>query len=190
MASGEKTDDELNGRIDKSLPTLPRERYDLQVLRSLRRIIRAVDLHSKQLISKYQITAPQLLCLLAIAEEGRLTTSALAQKVYLSASTVVGIVDRLEKKKLVRRNRDNNDRRVVHVAITADGKKLAKNAPSPLQDNLAKSLAGLPELEQSTIALSLQRIVDLMEAEHLEAAPILETTHAELRNNDNDPSPS
>jgi DNA-binding MarR family transcriptional regulator len=184
------TNEKSNGLGDKSLPSVPKERYDLQVLRSLRRIIRAVDLHSKQLISKYQITAPQLLCLLAIAEEEQLTTSTLAEKVYLSASTVVGIIDRLEKKGFARRERNTKDRRIVNVSITTEGKKVADNAPSPLQDNLAEALADLPELEQATIALSLKRIVDLMEAEHLEAAPILETTHAELRNPDNDPSPS
>jgi len=79
---------------------------------------------------------------------------------------------------------------VVNVLITKLGKKIAKNAPSPLQDNLAEALAKLPTLEQTTIALSLQRIVDLMEAKDLEAAPILEMTHAELNNPENDPSPT
>jgi DNA-binding MarR family transcriptional regulator len=187
-----RKEDEIseNVRSDKSLPSVPDERYDLQVLRSLRRIIRAVDLYSKRLKSNYQITSPQLLCLLAIADAGQLTTSEIAKKVFLSASTVVGIVDRLEKRKLVRRKRDTKDRRIVNVAITVEGKKVAENAPSPLQENLADALANLPELEQATIALSLKRIVDLMEAEHLEAAPILETTHAELRSPDNDPSPT
>jgi DNA-binding MarR family transcriptional regulator len=161
---------------DKLLPAVPELRYDLQVLRSLRRIIRAVDLYSKQLKSRHQLTAPQLLCLLAVAEESQLTTSGIAHKVFLSASTVVGIVDRLEKKKLVKRIRDTKDRRVVNVVITNEGKKVSEDAPSPLQENLANALANLPELEQATIALSLRRIVDLMEAEHLEAAPILETT--------------
>lgn len=94
---------------------------------------------------------------------------------YLSASTVVGILDRLEKKGFIRRLRDSNDRRVVNVSATEKGQKLAYNAPSPLQDGLANALNRLSELEQATIALSLKRIVDLMEAGHLEAAPILET---------------
>lgn len=175
---------------DISLPEIPSERYDLQVLRSLRRIIRAVDLYSKRLKSEYQLTSPQLLCLLAISERGHLTATEIAHKVFVSASTVVGIVDRLERRKLVKRKRDTKDRRIVNIALTELGKRLCENAPSPLQDNLAQALADLPELEQATIALSLKRIVDLMEAEHLEAAPILETTHAELRNPDNDPSPT
>jgi len=175
------------GTGDRLLPDVPEKRYDLQVLRSLRKIIRAADLYSKQLKSRHQITAPQLLCLLAVAEEGQLTASEIAQRIYLSASTIVGIVDRLEKKKLVKRRRDTKDRRMVNVVITSEGRKLVEKAPSPLQENLANALAELSELEQATIALSLKRIVDLLEAEHLEAAPILETTQRELRSPDNDP---
>ena len=185
-----KTEENERTAHDRVLPEVPKERYDLQVLRSLRRIIRAVDLYSKQLKSKHELTSPQLLCLLAVAEERELTTSSLANKVFLSSSTVVGILDRLEKRNLIKRNRSAIDRRIVNVSITKLGKKIADKAPSPLQENLANSLANLPELEQATIALSLKRIVDLMEATHLEAAPILETTHAELRNPENDPSPT
>lgn len=175
---------------DKELPEVPKERYDLLVLQSLRRIIRAVDLHSRQLKSKYEITSPQLLCLLGVVEKKFITPSQLAQDVYLSPSTVVGILDRLEKRNLIVRERDKTDRRVVHVSATELGQKVAKNAPSPLQDNLAMALANLPELEQTTIALSLKRIVDLMEANKLEAAPILETNQTELNDSDNDPSPT
>ncbi|MFA7623361.1 MAG: MarR family transcriptional regulator, partial [Pusillimonas sp.] len=54
--------------------------------------------------------------------------------------------------------------------------------PSPLQQKLAESLNALPELEQATITLSLERIVDLMESEGVVApesaaelaSPILE----------------
>lgn len=190
MMAREKTKIQQKQSPDKNIPEVPDERYNLLVLRSLQRIIRAVDLHSKQLKSTHELTSPQLLCLLAVAEEGQITTSAVAQKVYLSTSTVVGILDRLEKRNLVARKRDTNDRRVVNVSITKIGQKVVDNAPSPLQENLANSLAKLPRLEQSTIALSLKRIVDLMEAQDLEAAPILETNHAELHNPENDPSPT
>lgn len=159
----------------KGLPDIPKERYDLQILRSIRRIIRAVDLYSRRLKSKYQLTAPQLICLAAVSEQGSLTASEVAKQVYLSPSTTVGILDRLEKKEMIRRTRDDNDRRVVNVSITALGKRIIDQNPTLLQDNLAGALKDLPDLEQATIALSLKRVVDLMEAEHLAAAPIIET---------------
>jgi len=135
---------------------------DLRILRALRRIIQAVDIHSRKLASQYQITAPQLVTLLCVIEQGPITTSEIARQVHLSNSTVVGILDRLETKGLVFRERGTTDR------------QLGETAPSPLQDVFAEALHKLPELEQTAIALSLERIVDLMEARGIDAAPMLQ----------------
>lgn len=150
-------------------------RYDFRVLQSLRRIIRAADMYSRKLAEEHDITGPQLVCLLSIVEKETTTAKDLSREIHLSPSTVVGILDRLEKKGLINRLRDTVDRRVVNVVATGIGRSLAENAPSPLQDGLARSLTRLSEMEQATIALSLERIVELMEAGGLDAAPILET---------------
>lgn len=156
-------------------PQVPAGSYELRVLQSLRRIIRAVEIHSKKLAHSHKITGPQLGCLAAIAENGPLTATKLAQAVYLSPSTIVGIVDRLEEKNLVTRQRANRDRRQVQICLTAAGKQLLDRAPSALQETLAEALKGLPELEQVSITLALEKIVDLMEAGKIEASPVLET---------------
>jgi DNA-binding MarR family transcriptional regulator len=157
-------------------PEVPEERFDLQILQSIRRITRAVDIYSRKLRSQCQLTTPQLVCLGTIVAHGPLTVSAIAQRVFLSPSTVVGILDRLEIRGLVKRERDTTDRRVVNTLATPTGREVAANAPSALQDGLHTALKGLPLLEQATIALSLRRVVDLMEAGDIEAAPILETS--------------
>ena len=151
------------------------ERLDLRILRSLRRIIRAVDLHSRRLATQHNVTGPQLTCLLQVVHDGPTTVTTLARAVHLSPSTVIGILDRLEAKGLISRQRDVQDRRKVLVTATDGGLAIADSAPSPLQDTLAEALQVLPEAEQETIAASLQRVVELMEARHLDAAPILET---------------
>ena len=150
-------------------------RYELRILRALRRIIHSVDLYSKELASTNRVTAPQLICLLHVVNNGPVSASAIGREVHLSPSTVVGILDRLEEKGLVERQRSRQDRRIVRVTATPEGMELARKAPSPLQQTLANSLAELPELEQATIALSLERIVALMEAPEVDAAPILAT---------------
>ena len=153
----------------------PATRYDLRVLQTLRRIIRAVDLHSRKLSAQHKITGPQLVCLLAIEEHEPVTGSAIARHVHLSPSTVIGILDRLEAKGLIRRERDLKDRRLVQVSLTEQGKALVVSAPSPLQDTLAEAMNDLPEAELARIAESLDRIVEMMEVRHIDAAPILQT---------------
>lgn len=163
------------GTQDSPSIEVPKTCYDLRILKSLRRIVRAVDLHSRKLSMQYNITGPQLACLLAINDQEPLTASALAKQVYLSPSTIVGILDRLEQKVLVVRERSRLDRRVVNIEITADGRRLANSAPSPLQEKRSKSLQEIPEIEQVSITEALEKIVALMEADHLDAAPVLET---------------
>lgn len=149
-------------------------RHDLRILRSLRRIIRSVEIHSKKLAAKYDVTGPQLICLLTVRDLGPVTATTISKEIYVSPSTVVGILDRLEEKGLIQRQRDKKDRRRVYVSLTDEGTKLADHAPSPLQDRLAEGLNGLPELEQVSIALALERVVDLMEVRQVDASPILE----------------
>lgn len=154
-------------------------RYNLRILRALRRITRNVALHSKQLAAYSNITAPQLVCLLAVIESGPLTATAISREISVSPSTVVGILDRLEEKNLIRRERSREDRRTVFVTATDAGRQLAQEAPSPLQKTLADALGALPELEQATITLSLERIVDLMEARQSDPSPILHINAAD-----------
>lgn len=165
---------ELQGSSAKQQSS-DRTQYEFTVLRSIRRIIRAVDLYSKRLAHDHGVTSPQLVCLSVVVQEGSLTVSDIAARVHLSASTVVGILDRLAERGLLHRERGNTDRRRVFITATEQGKEMVEAAPSLLQDKLASRLRGLPELEQATIALSLDRVVGLMEASGIDAAPILET---------------
>ncbi|MBI1353030.1 MAG: MarR family transcriptional regulator [Acidobacteria bacterium] len=149
--------------------------YKERVVRAIRRIIRSVDIYSQKLALESGVTAPQLSCLIRVVEAGPMTLKSLAAAVDLSASTTVGIVDRLEKKGLVQRERSRIDRRQVFIAATEAGEILAEGSPSPLQDRLAAALDALPELERAAITLSLERIVELMEIGDVSAGQILDT---------------
>ena len=149
------------------------ETYGIRILRAIRQIIRAVDVHSRRLRAEHSVTTPQLICLYSLAHGEPVTLSQLARNVNLGVSTVNGIVDRLETRDQVCRRRCTVDRRRVYVECTEAGRRLIADAPSLLQDRLAEALQELPELEQASIALSLERVVELMEAKDLDASPNL-----------------
>jgi DNA-binding MarR family transcriptional regulator len=132
-----------------------------------------VDIHSRKLNHDYNITAPQLICLYSLVKDGPMTQTELSRKVSMGISTINGVIDRMEKKHWVIRQRDTVDRRKVHVAITPAGEELTQSAPSLLQERFSQALMGLPESEQAAIAASLERVVELMEAKHLDASPNL-----------------
>ncbi len=140
------------------------EDLSIKILEDLRRIIRAVHLNSKKLASQNNLTSPQIVSLIAIHHNGPLTVAELATQVHLSSSTMVGIIDRLESKKLVVRERSKTDRRQVMVNITEEGKKAAKKSPLPLQDNLLKSFSKLSDAQQKNLARSLDLLVSMLKA--------------------------
>ena len=147
--------------------------YDERILKSLRRITRSIDLYSRQLASRFGLTGPQLVCLRALAEDGPSTPSHLARRVDLSQATMTGILDRLEGNGLVRRVRDTEDRRRVHVSLTDAGQAVLDKAPSALQDKLVRGLAALDVEAQAAIATTLEQVVKMMDAEALEVSSVL-----------------
>lgn len=146
-----------------------------RILSAIRRIIRAVDIHSRKLYNEFDITTPQMICVYELMRNDGLTLSQLSKAVNIGTSTVTGIVDRLESKGLLTRQRSQLDRRKVLLRLTEAGRRIIRQAPSLLQDKLSDALQSLPEFEQATIAMSLERVVALMEAEHLETSPNLLT---------------
>ena len=144
-----------------------------QVLINLRQIIRATDLYSRQLSKQFGLTAPQLLILQAIRRLGAVSISKLAAEASLSQATVTTIIDRLEKRGLVTRHRSVEDKRVVHATLTAEGDTMTVQAPTPLQDLFSRRFAALDDWEKSMIVCSLQRVASMMNAENIDASPVL-----------------
>lgn len=143
------------------------------VLIALRQIIRAMDLHSRRLRKISGLTAPQLLLLQTIQRSHGVSISKLAAQISLSQATVTTIIDRLESRALVRRRRSAADKRVVHVDLTEAGETVLRAAPAPLQEEFQKRFAALANWERSALVSSLQRVAVLMNAEGIDAAPVL-----------------
>jgi DNA-binding MarR family transcriptional regulator len=146
-----------------------------QVMAALRRIIRAIDLHSRTLVQRFGLTGPQLVVLKELFDASPRSVSELAAAVNLSQATVTGILDRLERKSMVARVRDSKDRRRVLVSLTSVAQEVLSGAPPLLQEHFMQRFGALPDWQQTQILSSLQRIVALMEATDVEAGPILTT---------------
>jgi DNA-binding MarR family transcriptional regulator len=145
-----------------------------EVLIALRRVIRATDLHSKYLAKTTGLTAPQILLLQALRDKGQITIGELAQEVSLSQATVTTILDRVEKRGLVYRQRSETDKRKVHAFLTDEALEILKNAPIPLQEQFTRQFGDLQEWEQTMIISALKRVAQMMDAQHIDAAPVLD----------------
>lgn len=140
-----------------------------EIIYQIRRLMQAGELFTKELNKTYQVSAPQLHCLLALYEHGPLPPSQIARHIMVKSSTVTGIIDRLEQKSLVYRLRNSPDRRVITIQLTEAGKELAQNAPPPIQHKIVDGLRKLPEKEINQIILSLSKLTHLLDVQDLEA---------------------
>ena len=145
-----------------------------ELLISLRKVIRAIDLHSKHLNKTSGLTSPQLLIMLEIDKEYSINSSQVAKKVNLSPATVTNIIDRLENKNLISRVRYTQDKRKVGLYLTDDGKALLLRAPQALQAHFIEKFSNLAQWEQSQLLSSMERLSNMMDADKIDAAPLLE----------------
>lgn len=139
-----------------------------EIIYQIRRLMQAGELFTKELNKTYQVSAPQLHCLLALQENGPLPPSQIARYIMVKSSTVTGIIDRLEQKGFVERLRNSPDRRVITIQLTDAGKKLAQNAPPPIQHKIVDGIKKLPEGEIEQIILSLSKLTHMLDVYDLE----------------------
>jgi DNA-binding MarR family transcriptional regulator len=149
--------------------------YEESILLSVRKIMRAIDMHSSFLARQYGLTSPQLICLKRLSEEREMTPGGLAKEVHLSHATVTGIIGRLERKGLVQRTRSSEDGRSYLIRLTDSGVSMIRSSPSMLQEQFLHELSKLADWEKTMILSSLQRITSILDVESIEAAPVLTT---------------
>lgn len=142
------------------------------VLRLLRRINHATDLHSKHLIKATGLTTPQLIVLKSIHELGEVTAGAVAEHVSLSQGTVSMVLDRLESHALIERYRSARDRRIVHARLTPAGLQVVARAPSLLREKFIERFGSLTGDQQLQMLHTLRQIADMMDAEDGAENPI------------------
>ena len=138
-----------------------------EIMQSLRRIFKAIQDYSRDVTQKYRITGPQLWALNTISKNERMSLSDLSERMYLHRSTITGLMDRLEKKGYVARNRDRVDRRVIYVQLTTEGKRLVKRAPNPIQGKMIYGLRNLEKRKLNLIYESLRELVGIMEVKNV-----------------------
>lgn len=147
---------------------------DEELLIALRKIIRSIDMRSRELNKQVGLTGPQLLILQKVGKQPGVMVREIAEDITLSAATVTSILDRMESRDLVKRVRSTEDKRRVGVFLTDHGTVSLASAPMPLQEHFREHFSNLEEWEQSQMVATLQRLASMMGAQNVDASPVLE----------------
>lgn len=118
-----------------------------------------------------RVSLVHLNVLLTIDAGGPLPMGALAESMDVSQASVTGIVDRMEQRGLVERVRDDDDRRVVRVALTDEGRRLIGLMAAQRRDHIAGLLDDLTDEEIAGFLTGLRALNRARERRHATSAP-------------------
>jgi DNA-binding MarR family transcriptional regulator len=116
-----------------------------QMEKDLRHIAAIIKQRGRRILSNYTITPPQFIALQWLFEHGDMTIGDLSNKMYLAFSTTTDLVDRMEKNQLVKRVRDEQDRRVVRINLLSEGERVIEEVIDKRRVYLNSVLADFDE---------------------------------------------
>jgi MarR family transcriptional regulator, organic hydroperoxide resistance regulator len=109
-------------------------------------------------LEPYGLTPFHYLVLCCLWEEDGLSTTGIADRLKQLGASLTGVVDRMEERNLVYRERSSDDRRIVRVWLTDEGKKLMHVLPPLGAQTISKATDRLSAVEQATLVDLLDRI--------------------------------
>ena len=110
-------------------------------------------------LEKLDLTLPQFYVLATIGYAGGLPFGEIGEKMMVTVSNLTGIVDRLEEKGLVARERDAHDRRVIRVRLTEKGSKLYKNTIPLFEKSISQFFSPLDKSQQKELSSLLRKLI-------------------------------
>lgn len=150
------------------------QRRSQQALSAMRQVLRATENYARNLSRSTGLTASQLLLLQVLDQHGETTAGQIAGHMGITQATTTSLLHKLEARGLVRRQRGDSDRRQVWLSLTEEGRERLAAAPDGLQAIFKERFENLDSWEQAMLVAALERVVALLDADALDAAPVLD----------------
>jgi DNA-binding MarR family transcriptional regulator len=122
-----------------------------------------LDDGDRAFLKEYDITPVQFYALLWLDGIARKTLSQLGRDLLCDPANVTRLVDRMEEKGLLTRQRDQQDRRVIWVALTAEGQARCDQLRHAHQKFTQECMNVLTEDEQATLNVLLGKLCSRLE---------------------------
>jgi DNA-binding MarR family transcriptional regulator len=125
-------------------------------------LVRVVETGMQNIDRSHGLSGSQLWAVWHISAQPGLRVSELAEAMLIHHSTASNLLDKLETKQLIRRERQQADSRVVCLHLTAQGNALVKDIPGPLQGRLRGALQSLSPDQRAGLCEAITRILESM----------------------------
>lgn len=109
-------------------------------------------------LSAFSVTPAQGLILIFLLEEDALKSTVLGERAGLDSATLTGIIDRLERRDLVRRRKNPSDRRAIRICLSDRGAQIAKEIYTETKTANQAFLSDLSDIEKKIFRSLLRRV--------------------------------
>lgn len=132
-------------------PTYTSSNCALNTYTKLMRAAETVTNRTSRVMVHSNLTISQFGVLEALYHRGSLCQRDLASKILKSTGNITLVIDNLEKRNLVRRQRDNQDRRYLTIHLTSTGMELIADVFKLVETSIITEMSTLTEEEQHTL---------------------------------------
>jgi len=132
------------------------------VLQRFRSVARATQRHSQWVERKSSVSGAQLWAMRELADQPGQRVGELAERLAIHQSTASNMLDRIERRGLVRRDRTGSDQRVVRVFLTPEGEEALARSPSPARGLLPEALRQMNPEQLELLQGALDELIEYM----------------------------
>lgn len=144
------------------MPHKTHHELDLEVLQKMRIIVQAAQGHSQKIVKSCGISGTKLWLLQELSDRPNLRVGELAEIMSLQSTTISNMLEKLEKKELILREKSSSDKRVVTIKLTSTGVSLLKKAPKPTRGLLPDALRNMSKSEIQKLNIALNALLNEM----------------------------
>jgi DNA-binding MarR family transcriptional regulator len=141
------------------MSAFPDDRRDLAAM--FARLTRALIAREEPVLHEHDISMWGYIVLTALVEQPVRTQAALAQAIHADKSRIIGVLDELQERGLIRRQPDEDDRRVHLLSLTPAGDRLRRSVEAAIRGREEQVLAVLPPADREAFLRSLKTLYEL-----------------------------
>ncbi len=134
-----------------------------EMLTAIKRIVSLIKQNFERDFKKMHVTQSQILVMRVLNQYGDMKMSDISRELDLSNSTVSGIIDRLVEKKIVKRKRSEEDRRIVMISLAEEYCKPVKKQLNAFALKMRRALSTATEEDLDSIMQGLEKLERILE---------------------------
>jgi MarR family transcriptional regulator, 2-MHQ and catechol-resistance regulon repressor len=119
---------------------------------------KAIQERIRDEMSKNKLSITEFSVLEVLFYQGKQTIQQIGNRILISSGSMTYVIDKLEQKGIIKRNDCREDRRVIHITLTAEGMEMLENIMPKYQDIVDSIFGDLTDDESELLVNSLNKV--------------------------------